>query len=272
MGAELRSVSRTACRGMRVERLRLSRAVRMRSRCIFGCGLDDPGHHDSSPHTALARGACTHRGRSIGACCRYLRACAGRAPAARSNSTRSWSASLRRLLESVEPPPPPIVERAESATRPGEEAARAGQTATVGPSRQQSRGGDRKRPRCRGGSAECRTGAILIRHNRGAPAAAAKPPAPVVAPRFDAAYLNNPRPEYPRLARRLGEHGRVLLHVFVNPAGRPEKIEVRTSSGYARLDQAAREAVQQWHFVPARQGDEAVGAWVLVPITFVLEG
>jgi protein TonB len=102
--------------------------------------------------------------------------------------------------------------------------------------------------------------------------AAPKPAAPVVPPRFDAAYLNNPRPEYPRVARRMGEHGKVVLRVYVTAAGGAEKVEVRTSSGSARLDQAAREAVERWKFVPARQGDDPVGAWVLVPITFMLEG
>ena len=100
---------------------------------------------------------------------------------------------------------------------------------------------------------------------------AGKGNAPIVAPRFDVAYLNNPRPEYPRIARRMGEQGRVLLHVFVNASGSAEKVEIRTSSGSPRLDQAAREAVQRWKFVPARRGDEAVSAWVLVPISFVLE-
>jgi len=105
----------------------------------------------------------------------------------------------------------------------------------------------------------------------GSGSGAGKGNAPIVAPRFDVAYLNNPRPEYPRMARRMGEQGRVLLHVFVNAAGGAEKVEIRTSSGSARLDQAAREAVQRWKFVPARQGGEAVSAWVLVPISFVLE-
>ena len=103
-------------------------------------------------------------------------------------------------------------------------------------------------------------------------AALLRPPVPVTAPRFDVAYLDNPRPEYPRIARRLGEHGRVVLQVFVSPVGLAEKVEISTSSGYARLDQAAREAVRNWQFVPARHGEQAVGAWVLVPISFVLEG
>jgi periplasmic protein TonB len=98
-------------------------------------------------------------------------------------------------------------------------------------------------------------------------------PAPALsAPRFDVAYLDNPRPQYPRMARRLNEQGRVVLGVYVTPEGTPQSVEVRASSGYPRLDRAAREAVAKWRFVPARQGEQAVGAWVLVPITFVLEG
>lgn len=102
--------------------------------------------------------------------------------------------------------------------------------------------------------------------------AARHPPASVVPPRFDAAYLNNPRPEYPRVSKRMGEHGKVMLRVYVSAAGKPEQVEVRTSSGSPRLDEAARQAVEHWKFVPARQGDDAVAAWIIVPITFVLEG
>lgn len=97
------------------------------------------------------------------------------------------------------------------------------------------------------------------------------PPA-VVPPRFDAAYLNNPRPDYPKAAKRMGEQGKVMLRVLVSVAGAPEKVEIGTSSGSRRLDDAARLAVEQWKFVPARQGDLPVAAWVIVPITFALEG
>lgn len=97
-------------------------------------------------------------------------------------------------------------------------------------------------------------------------------PAPLTPPRFDAAYLRNPAPAYPILSRRLGEQGRVLLRVFVSSAGLPEEVEVRQSSGSLHLDQAAQEAVSKWRFVPARRGEGAVGAWVIVPISFTLEG
>lgn len=98
------------------------------------------------------------------------------------------------------------------------------------------------------------------------------PPAPAVtAVRFDAAYLNNPAPAYPRASRRRGEQGRVLLQVQVNARGLPEQVEIHEGSGYARLDAAAREAVQRWRFVPARRGGEAIAASVLVPILFQME-
>jgi protein TonB len=96
-------------------------------------------------------------------------------------------------------------------------------------------------------------------------------PAPVfVAARFDADYLHNPKPTYPLLSRRFGEEGRVLLRIRVSPQGSPLAVELDQSSGYPRLDRAARDAVEKWRFLAARQGGEAVASWVLVPIAFKL--
>jgi protein TonB len=95
-------------------------------------------------------------------------------------------------------------------------------------------------------------------------------PTQISVPRFDADYLDNPAPAYPPLSRRMGEHGRVLLRVHVTPDGNAAQIEIRESSGFERLDKAARDTVQRWRFVPARQGDRGVAAWVLVPISFTL--
>lgn len=95
--------------------------------------------------------------------------------------------------------------------------------------------------------------------------------APVIPPNFVAAYLDNPAPQYPHLSRRLRESGTVLLHVRVSPEGRSAQVEVNKSSGYDRLDQAAIEAVRKWRFVPAKQGEQAVSAWVIVPINFQLD-
>ncbi len=104
-----------------------------------------------------------------------------------------------------------------------------------------------------------------------APGPAPTAPMPIDPPNFTASYLDNPAPDYPPLARRSGEHGRVILRVRVSADGKADAVELRTSSGSPRLDQAAMETVKRWRFAPARQGDLAVAAWVLVPITFSLE-
>lgn len=93
---------------------------------------------------------------------------------------------------------------------------------------------------------------------------------PQTPPKFDAAYLLNPKPAYPSMSRRLGEEGRVMLWVMVEADGVPSKVEVRTGSGHARLDQAAVDAVRNWKFVPARRGSEPVSAPVIVPLSFTL--
>jgi periplasmic protein TonB len=106
-----------------------------------------------------------------------------------------------------------------------------------------------------------------------APATPSVAPAPpIIPPNFNADYLHNPPPAYPPASRRLGEQGRVVLRVLVSLDGQPDQVEVRTSSGSPRLDTAALDTVRRWKFVPARQGERPVAAWVLVPISFRLEG
>jgi len=95
--------------------------------------------------------------------------------------------------------------------------------------------------------------------------------APIEPPRYEMAYLNNPAPAYPPLARRAKEQGRVVLRVLVSASGAAQDVEVRTSSGYERLDRAAVEAVRRWRFAPARRGAQTVAAWALVPILFQLD-
>ena len=97
-------------------------------------------------------------------------------------------------------------------------------------------------------------------------------PPPLIPPRFNADYLQNPAPAYPALARRMHEQGRVLIRVLVSADGMPEQIELKMSSGFPRLDQSALETIRNWKFVPARQGDQKIAAWVVVPITFTLDG
>lgn len=93
---------------------------------------------------------------------------------------------------------------------------------------------------------------------------------PESAAHIDSRYLQNPVPPYPPMSRSLGETGQVLLRVQVSETGSVLAIAVEQSSGFARLDMAARKAVQNWRFVPARHGDEAVASFVLIPLRFGL--
>jgi len=95
--------------------------------------------------------------------------------------------------------------------------------------------------------------------------------AAVVLPSSAADYLHNPPPAYPRMSRRMGEQGTVVLRVFISAEGRAEKAEIRTSSGYARLDEAALETVQRWRYVPGQRAGQAEAMWFNVPIRFALD-
>jgi protein TonB len=86
----------------------------------------------------------------------------------------------------------------------------------------------------------------------------------------DVAYLHNPRPAYPPMARKLGLEGTVTLRIFVNREGVPEESRVLVSAGSEVLDSAALDAVRMWRFVPAREGKAAIAHWVDVPVTFRL--
>ena len=63
----------------------------------------------------------------------------------------------------------------------------------------------------------------------------------------------------------------MLFRSSVTPQGTAESVEVRTSSGSQRLDDAAQKTVRNWKFIPAKRGDTAVQSFVLVPIIFKLE-
>mgnify|MGYP000034045319 CR=1 FL=1 len=90
-------------------------------------------------------------------------------------------------------------------------------------------------------------------------------------PRSEAHGLSNPKPTYPRMSRRLNEQGQVVIRVFVAADGSPQQGEVKTSSGYERLDQEALRTVLRWRFVPGQRLGVAEAMWFNVPINFVLE-
>lgn len=61
-----------------------------------------------------------------------------------------------------------------------------------------------------------------------------------------------------------------MLRVYVTPQGTAGEVKIYTSSGSTMFDDAAQAAVKGWRFVPARQGENPIAAWVQVPIVFKL--
>ena len=101
--------------------------------------------------------------------------------------------------------------------------------------------------------------------------AAAAAPTPVELPSSDAEYLQNPRPAYPAISRKLREQGKVVVDVLIGPDGSAQQARVQSSSGFDRLDAAALATVQRWRYVPGRKGGVATAMWFSVPLNFVLE-
>ena len=75
-------------------------------------------------------------------------------------------------------------------------------------------------------------------------------------------------PKYPRVSRKRGERGRVLVKVFINRDGSSEKVEIEQSSGFNRLDQAAMISAKKCRFVPAKRNGKPVKTLATLPYTF----
>lgn len=84
-------------------------------------------------------------------------------------------------------------------------------------------------------------------------------------------YGHQTKVAYPIESLRNREQGTVTLRVLVSAAGLVQMVEIEKSSGYLRLDRAARDAVKGWSFHPAIRNGVAQSAWALVPVTFNLQ-
>jgi len=109
-----------------------------------------------------------------------------------------------------------------------------------------------------------------------APVAPVAPPPPAPAPPRNLSassvqYLEPLQVEYPRLSKRLGETGVVMLRIFIDEAGRVREVQVSRTSGHPRLDDAAMAAVQKARFKPPSENGQAVSGYAQVPVDFQLE-
>lgn len=83
--------------------------------------------------------------------------------------------------------------------------------------------------------------------------------------------FHNRKPSYPTDAAYRGEQGAVILLIHVTPDGLVSGVDVLRSSGFARLDRAARDAVLTWHFMPSVKDGQAVPDDVAARFVFALD-
>ncbi len=106
-----------------------------------------------------------------------------------------------------------------------------------------------------------------------APVSTPAAPAAVSAPRLITSgveYVQAPQLVYPPASKRMNEQGKVVLRVLVNEKGQPAQVTVLTSSGFARLDEAGRQATLRATFKPHLEEGRAIAVYVDVPLTFAL--
>lgn len=100
-----------------------------------------------------------------------------------------------------------------------------------------------------------------------------KPPAParVQSPSAQADYLQNPKPPYPALSRRLSEQGLVVHSVLIGVDGRAISARLVKSSGFDRLDKASYDAIMRWRYSPGLRDGVPEAMSFNVPLNWVLE-
>ena len=111
------------------------------------------------------------------------------------------------------------------------------------------------------------------------PAPPPPPPAPapaVVAPPVRTAPIINAaancqKPEYPSASRRNEEEGTVQLRFLIGPEGNVLESQVEKSSGFTRLDEAARSALSRCQFKPGTLNGKPEQSWASMKYTWRLE-
>jgi protein TonB len=120
-------------------------------------------------------------------------------------------------------------------------------------------------------SVNATTGANAIASVSNVPVVQTAPVAQVkIAPVINAA-VNCPKPEYPSSSRRNEEEGTVQLRFLIGTDGRVLESQLEKSSGFTRLDEAARIALSRCQFKPGTLNGKAEQSWASMKYTWRLE-
>lgn len=82
--------------------------------------------------------------------------------------------------------------------------------------------------------------------------------------------LRSVHPVYPRIAKKSGWEGTVLVRVTVESNGRLSHVTLGRTCGHEVLDHAAVTTVKRWAFRPAQDGNIPIRSIVVIPIKFSL--
>lgn len=107
-----------------------------------------------------------------------------------------------------------------------------------------------------------------------APTAPTTPSAPSPSIRAGAAIqpgASCAKPDYPSASRRLEEEGTVGLKFLIGADGRVLQAEIEKTSGFPRLDEAARNALSKCQFRPGTIDGKAEQSWASIKYTWRLE-
>jgi periplasmic protein TonB len=108
-----------------------------------------------------------------------------------------------------------------------------------------------------------------------APAPPAAPPAPAAPAVRTSAVIQAgatcAKPDYPSASRRLEEEGTVTLKFLIGVDGRVMQAEVEKTSGFQRLDEAARNALSKCQFKPGTVDGKPEQSWASIKYTWRLE-
>ena len=101
------------------------------------------------------------------------------------------------------------------------------------------------------------------------------PPAPAAPPVKTAAVIQPgatcAKPDYPSASRRLEEEGTVTLRFLIGTDGRVLQAEIDKTSGYPRLDDAARNGLAKCQFRPGTVDGKPEQSWASIRYTWRLE-
>ena len=97
------------------------------------------------------------------------------------------------------------------------------------------------------------------------------PPAPIARTAAVISASSCEKPDYPSASRRLEEEGTVTLKFLVGLDGKVKESAVEKSSGFKRLDEAARQGLSKCQFKPGTENGQAVEGWANIKYTWRLD-